>query len=252
VNLSLDPAAVLYLKKLAVRKREDITSHAIPLPGVTWAVQKARLPGVSDKDLAKNLMRSLAAAWRATLPSPSATDPGFVALIKVTSTVERFEFQVHCPFPKVVASISDPAARKALADNSVAIGIDIQYKFALIGERCPVVFMWQPKTHDMLITNQFHLANAKQFIAIDRVGTTSGFLNFIGAQLLLQASDEEDAGFLSRLPALLKEGMVARADEWLRWVFHQAEQRVIFDSKRILVDQRHPESYFYDYSPQTV
>ncbi len=248
-ELNLDPAAVLYLKKISLRTRVEITTHATELPFFAWSIEKANIPGVSDKDLTRNFMRALASAWRA-MQKPDS-DGGFVALIKVSTSEDRFGIQIHCPFKQVLAPLTDPVARKMVADDTAASTVNIQHKFALIDTRCPVVFLWRHATDDVLITNDFHFGNPRQFLAIDRVGTTSGFLNFIGALNLLVACGEE-AGFVSRVPDLLKDAMAARADEWLRWLMHQVQKRVVFDPKRVLVDSRHPETYFYDYCAEPI
>jgi hypothetical protein len=179
-------------------------------------------------------------------------DNGFVALIKVSTSASRFGIEIHCPFTRVIAPMMDPAARKLVADDVAASTVQIQHKFALIDTACPVAFVWRHATNDVLITNEFHLADPRQFLAIDRVGTTSGFLNFIGALNLLVSSGEAEAGFVSRVPDLLKDAMTARADEWLRWLLHRVQKQVVFDPKRVLVDSRNPETYFYDYSAESL
>jgi hypothetical protein len=50
----------------------------------------------------------------------------------------------------------------------------------------------------------------------------------------------------------MKDAMVARADEWLRWFHHCVDEGVIFDPKRVLVDDRDYETYYYDYSGKPV
>lgn len=244
-RINLDPASVLYLGKLALRKRDGIPRDAIELPRFAWSLDKQRLPGITDRDIVKNFMRALASAWRAMQTRPD--DDGFVALVRLTSTPDRFDFEMHCPYEQVLAPLAEAAARKKLVDHPSVAGLDIQHKYALMDARCPVVFMWRHKTQDVLITNEYHTQNPQQFLAIDRVGTTSGFLNFIGALNLMSAMGEEMT-YTKQLPLLMRDAMAARADEWLRWFHHHVDERVIFERRRLFVDPRHPESYFYDYS----
>jgi hypothetical protein len=73
-------------------------------------------------------------------------------------------------------------------------------------------------------------------------------LNFIGALSLLEAMDPHSTSHFDRAEEWLRSAMAARADEWLRWFYHLAAEQVFFDSQRILIDPKRPETYFYDYS----
>ena len=117
--------------------------------------------------------------------------------------------------------------------------------------RYPIVFMWRHQTQDVLITNQFQMQSPLQFLAIDRVGTTSGFLNFVGTLNLMSAASEE-AEYVKLLPQLLKDAMAAHADEWLRWFHHHVSEHVILDPRRLLMEREHPERYYYDYSGKPI
>jgi hypothetical protein len=248
IRINLDPAAVLYLNKLRLRQRAQIPPQAIELPHFSWSVEKSRLPGMSDKDLTKQMMSGLAAGFRAS--ASSAADSGFVALIRMSSTPKDYSFEAMMPFEQVLQVVTDPKRRAAMQGTP---GVDIVHKYGLIDDvRCPVVFMWRSATKDVLITNEFHLGKPEQFLAIDRVGTTSGFLNFLGALNLLQAQDEDAKVYSSLFPQLLKDAMAARADEWLRWFHHCVAERAVTAPKQILVDRNHPETYFYDYSGERV
>jgi hypothetical protein len=241
--ISLDPASVLYFQKLAVRKR-PIPAGTIPLPGFIWEAERARLKGASDKDMVKQFMSAIAYGWRAV---QKAGDAAMVALIRVTTEPDRFEFAVSCANPAVIEPL-DPKYRDRVGNLP---DVDIRHRYAITDQLCPVVFGWQKAKNEILITNEYHFANPNQFLAIDRVGTTSGFLNFIGALGILLFKEEEKE-FTSALPALLKDAMTSRADEWLRWIHHLKDERALFAPKRILVERNNPETWFYDYSGKPI
>lgn len=240
LRINLDPSSVLYLRKIAVRRRP--IRNAIPLPGFTWQAERNRLRDVTDREVGKNMMRAVAYSWRATLRDG---DAAFVSLIKFTVTPDRFHFRMDCPHQKVLDPLGDKAAREALAS------VDVRHKYALMDELCPIAFVWNHAAREVLITNEFHISNPAQFLAIDRVGTTSGLLNFIGAFNIMQMQDRYDE-LKTIMPRLLKEAMAARADEWLRWLNHLIDERTLLEPKRLYVDKDNPETYFYDYSAKPV
>lgn len=238
-RISLDPASVLYFQKLAIRKRA-IPAGTIPLPGFTWEAERARLNGMPDKDMVKLFMTAIAYGSRAV---QEGRDAATVALVHVITNPNRFTFAASCANPVMLQPL-DPKYRDripALPD------VNIRHRYAITDQLSPVVFAWEKAKNEILITNEFHFGNPNQFLAIDRVGTTSGFLNFVGTLGILLFKGEEKE-FTAALPALLKDAMAARADEWLRWIHHLADKRTLFAPKHVLVDSNNPETWYYDYS----
>lgn len=246
LQISLDPASVLYFKKLSLRTRTQIPNGVIALPYLDWSADRSRLPGQSDKDITKGWMRYFAIMLAAS-GRRLGTDTGFVALIRVKSTQEQFSISVCAPCPDFIEPLRGPNPGAHMRNDPVPAGLDIKYKFALLDTRCPVVFIWRKATNQVLVTNEHHLQNPEQFLAIDRVNTTSGFLNFIGSLQLLSLADGTEAHY-NRLPGLMRQAMTARADEWLRWFSHLADEHVLFAPSRVLIDPQNPERYFYDYA----
>lgn len=242
-RISLDPASVLYFQKLAVRKR-PIPADTIPLPGFIWEAERARLKGATDKEMVKQFMTALAYGWRAV---QRGGDAAMVTLVRVITKPDRFEFAVSCANPAVIEPL-DPKYRDRVGNLP---DVDIRHRYAVIDQLCPVVFAWQKAKNEILITNEYHLANPNQFLAIDRVGTTSGFLNFIGALGILSFKGEEKE-FAAVLPHLLKDAIAARADEWIRWIHHLFDERALFAPKQILVERHNPEVWYYDYSGKPI
>ena len=246
LRISLDPASVLYVRKIAERKRPIQT--AIPIPGFTWDADRKRLPGVTDRSVAKQIMTALALAWRAM---HGDADAAFVSLVKFEVTPDHFHFGMNCPHQKVLAPLAAKSERDMVAAHPDLADLGIRHKYALMDELCPIVFVWQHAGPEVLITNENHVGNPAQFLSIDRVGTTSGLLNFIGAFNLMLLQDDQET-LEAMIPRLLKDAMDARADEWLRWLNHLTTQQVLFDPKRLFVDKNDPESYFYDYAGKPV
>jgi hypothetical protein len=250
-TIDLDPAEILYLNKLLLRKRADIPAEVSPLPSFAWRMDKLNAPDVSDRELTKGFMRALAMSWRA-VRKPHEGD-AFVALVQVSPDAAHYSIHLHCPFADVVDGLRDPSGRKRIAENTAVRTLDVQHKYGLVAGRvCPVVFAWRPDTEDVLVTNEFHFENSAQFIAIDRVTTTSGFLNFIGALSLLDHFDQYAQSFAARVNELLRDGINHRTDEWLRWLLQRVQEQVLLDPARLLVDAKNPEHYYYDYSSKFV
>jgi hypothetical protein len=247
VRINLDPAALLYLNKLGIRQRNQIPGRAVELPHVIWEVDKNRLPGITDRDLTKQWMRYFSGVY-VSIAKLRGKDSAVVLLLKTTTTPARFGIEAFCPEPQLLAPLEKRDLLAKIGEDPAVANLDIRYKFGLYEDTlCPVVFVWQNATRDVLVTNEYHLNNPEQFLAIDRVGTTSGLLNFIGALSVMNVQDPAGAHY-SRFPGLMREAMNAHADEWLRWFGHYSKEKVLISTKHLLVDSENSEHYFYHYT----
>ena len=242
VTINLDPAAVLYREKLLIRTRGEIGPEVIELPSFTWEIEKKRVPDLGDKDMVRNWMRYLAIA-SAAVAEKTKGDLAFVVLVRIQSDDRTFSLAVHCPYSQIVEPLWDKAT---LESRFVGTTPDIRHKYALLDAQCPVVVAYSAASNEVLLTNENHIGNPMQFLEPEHCSTTSGLLNFIGALSLLEALKPDDAPH-ERAGEWVKSAIAARNDEWLRWFFHLAAERVVLDPKRILVVPDSPETYFYDY-----
>jgi hypothetical protein len=189
-------------------------------------------------------MRYLCMALTRLAGTSSTT--AFVALIKAGSTDDSFYFRLCCPHQQLLTPLGGRAQVEEVMKEAAKTDLDIRYKFALPDLLCPIVFAYDRAARQVLVTNENHLNAPTQFLDIARVHTTSGFLNFIGTMSLLEAA-EPDGKHTAKLQQLMKNAIEGRRDEWLRWLYHLLEKQALFESKRVLIDPKNPEAYYYDY-----
>jgi hypothetical protein len=247
LNLSLDPAAVLYRQKVLLRQRSEIAPDAVPLPSFSWGIERQRAGGMSEKAMVKQWMRYLAVAVAAAARQRRLNQLALVSLIEIGGDAQHFHFQLYCPFPEILQPLNDTAARLRLEKDGDLMNLDLHYKFALPETLCPMAFLYDRSKNSVLISNEHQIQDPIQFLAFDRCGSTSGFLNFIGSLNLLQTLRPEESG-IDQLRIILRDAMAARSDEWLRWIYHLGDEQVLFDPAHILVRSSNPETYFYSYS----
>jgi hypothetical protein len=245
ININFDPAAVLYQKKLLLRRRSDLKTDLLELPSFHWRLEKKHQPGMTDKDIVRHWVRYLALALF-RMANGGTSDATFVALIEAGATGDCFSLQLYCPYPQLLAPLADRAELTRLMEDASRADLDIRYQFALPGTLCPIAFVYTRATNQVRVTNENQLRDPQQFLDMKRCGTTSGLLNFIGVALMLEAADPAGA-HAGRLQQLMQDAIDARRDEWLRWLYHLLDTRVLFEPKRVLVDPQNPESYYYDY-----
>lgn len=245
VNIKLDPAAVLYRKKLLLRSRAGISSKAVELPSIKYTIQKKK-PDFNLRDTVKDWMRYLAYGCSA-LAKSFGQDLAFVALIRISSEKDPFTISMYCPYPQIFKPLRDSDALKHLAAEAGTP--EIWHKYGLLEGLCPLVFQYSRASNEVLITNENHLTNPTQFLNTDYCKTTSGLLNFIGALSILEAENTSGtATHYQAAEAWMKSAMNSKRDEWLRWFYHLADRTVFFEPDRILVEPNHPETYYYNYS----
>ena len=245
ITLQLNPAEVLYRKKILLRRRENMPSNLLTLPSFKWDIEKSRMAGVDDREILKTWMRYLAWVLAACAKATGAKTLSFVALALPASDEKTFSLRVSCPYPQILAPLKSRSELQKIAEANS--GISIHHKYGLTDLLCPVAFVYESAGNHVLIINEHHLSNPMQFLEIDKCRTTSGFLNFLGSFNLLQELDDASS-LADKLPQLMRDAMHARSDEWLRWFFHSNEKSVLFDPSRIFVDQKNPERFFYHYS----
>jgi hypothetical protein len=244
VTINFDAAASLYKKKLLLRRKSDLPNGLIELPSFAWNLESRHRNGMPDKDIVRQWMRYLSMATR-KLGRGGTKATMFVALIKAGTENDTFSFRLCCPYQELLDPLSDPAQIQEMADEAAGADVDVRYKFALPEALCPVVFSYEPAAKQVLVTNENQMVSPAQFLQIDKVASTSGFLNFVGTLSMLEAFDP-DNDYGARLQQLMKDAITARRDEWLRWFYNFIDTRALFETAKILIDPRDPERYYFD------
>jgi hypothetical protein len=248
-EIRLTPSAVLYREKLRLRKRTDLPDGLIPLPGFRYEATATK-PDM-EKTFVKGMIQLLASATKRA-SGPAGGDVQFVTLVELSLDKPRLAFEFDCPNPALPAYVKKQLSAKETATEGLSIlgQTPIEYQMVIPpNQRVPVVVHYQAQKDNILFINRNHMTNAEQFLDPNLCRTTSGFLNFIGALLLLQAEGQA-GGHIKRMLNQVDNFLDHGLDEWLRWLFYLAETRTLYEADRILVDREHPEHYFFDASPK--
>lgn len=210
-------------------RREDW----MPIPALDWVSGQ---PGVDLNEQAKLFMRWLMAAVDATLGAVGAPVQ-FVVLLGVESRPGELKLSVICPFEAPLALMRAGDAKRDLPRITE---LDIDLRFGVLADtRVPVVVDCDRRADRYAFNNFNQLQEPRQFMNPRWCGTTSGFLNFIGAREI----DGAKMIVMSNLAAIRDDGL----DEWFRWLYCTTETGFTFDSGKLLVRVDDPETWVYDY-----
>jgi hypothetical protein len=242
-EFKLTPAATVYREKLMLRQRSDLPDGLCSLPGFRFHSPVKSAAPDAQKVLAKGMIQLIASAL-VQFASLSKSEMQFVSTVMFGLDDREYEFAFDCPFPKLVElakhNVQNPRTAIAQIEN-----LQIKYKMMLPNQvRVPLVFVYSPQKSELLVSNEHHLQNPRQFLDPELCRTTSGFLNFVGTFLLLDKIGE-DSTFMET--TLAKGNVVTNrgVDEWLRWLYCLVDTNTIYETERILVNPQDAEQYFY-------
>ena len=242
-EFKLTPAAAAYREKLMLRRRDDLPADLCALPAFDFRAPSKEVAPEIQKELVRGIFQ-LFASGIVEFWGTNQAELQFVSSIRHTLARGEFEFDFACPFPTLVEliQINLKDARRALGRIK---NLNIKYKMLLPDNaRVPVVFVYVPNNNTLLVTNENHYGNPQQFLDPELCRTTSGFLNFIGTFLLLE-NIPDGATHVETVIAKGNDVMNRGLDEWMRWLYRLADTNMIYEQKRILVDPKNPEEFFF-------
>lgn len=228
-------------------RHANLPSDLIPLPGFDFrAPLKSASPEVL-KNLAKGMIQIIAAGLMEFLGS-NPKDMQFVSLITLDHKQDEFTFDFYCPYLDLVKCVQSYANNIESAVGKIS-GLSINYKMAMpVSVRLPMVFVYQAKKNELLVSNENHFSRPEQFLDPEACRVTSGFLNFLGTLLMLNdMNDDDDDKHMKSILARGNTAIKRDLDEWLRWLYCLVDRNELYNTRRILVVKDDPERYFYDY-----
>ena len=226
-------------------RRTDLPEDLAELPGFTFTVPVDDPQEALAKVFVKGMMHVVASLLK-SLSQSRGDRITFVALARFDSKPDSLAFSFWAPLTEVRqisrnGKIDGPQVSQAVADLSV------EYRFAMpSGLMMPLVFDYNHGNKHLLVTNRNQIENPKQFLDPDTWKTTSGFLNFLGALLIL-GHQETDVEYAQKVLSYGNSLIDDELDEWLRWLYRFMDENVLFTPAYILVDPKSPETYYYQY-----
>ena len=221
----------------------------IPLPNFGLKFPLASANEKSFKAVVKS-MASLMALGVRDVFSAASSEIQFVMLCKLTSENGDMAFNAYMPYPRIVEfacnhlppRMQGERLRAAIASTDVVI----EHRYALIiGPLIPLVVVYEPTLKNILLTNQNHFTNPRQFLDPRICVTTSGFLSFLGTFTLESSKFSVDRPHISMfddVQNLTNKGL----EQWLHW-FSQLSKDGKWETSRIYVNSQYPEQYIYSY-----
>lgn len=244
VLLRLSPAAAVHREKLMLRRRADLPEPLIGLPSFNFHTTVDSASPDLEKMLVKGMIQLIALAIL-DFTSERKEDFTFATLARSTLDGGKFSFEFFCPHMQLVELVNSYHVRRPSYERLANLAI--RYKFILLSDlTMPLVFSYQPRNGELLVTNENQTQSPEQFLNPDWCRTTSGFLNFVGTLSMLSRAGDE-AHHLERIASKINTVLDQGLDEWLRWLFCLIDTRSLCDTKQIMVDPEDPEKYFYSY-----
>jgi hypothetical protein len=169
------------------------------------------------------------------------TQREFVSLFALRRSDDDVRLALICPYREPLDFVLQQHGSGLDPDFADRItGWEVEHRYTLVEELLiPIVFVYDGAARHVLLMNKHHFHNPEQFLSPRLCRTTSGFLNFIGAQVIR----ESPTVLVSDIESIMNEGL----DEWFRWLYCMFETGRRFESKRLLVMKANPEEYAYDY-----
>jgi hypothetical protein len=244
IQLNLSPAATVHREKLLLRQSSGLPKGIIPLPNFNFVAPFAQTGPGAEKAVVKSLLQGVSLALLEAQERRSS-ELTFASLVKFSFKDGKCSFQFYCPYAEIVQRVVDFKINRP--DPTSLDSLEINYKFSLMADIVlPLVFVFDKKARQLLITNENHINSPEQFLDPERCRLTSGFLNFIGTLSLLNAADAAEP----HVEALVKQVNLAidrGVDEWLRWLYCFLDTRKLYETKRVFVSQEKPEEFYFSY-----
>jgi hypothetical protein len=251
VNYRPTPAATLYREKLLLRRRADLPKGLVMLPAAEYSAALAVAHPEASKIFVKAMLQSFASAIVENAPR-NGGEWHLGTLVRFGEADGRMEFTIMCASPALGASMLnrlERMSRKDMNANDNLGGIEIEYQFGLPpGTFVPIVFSYTPQKRHVVVNNRSHMANPDHFLNPQASDITSGFLNFLGTLLMIAAINPQPK-YINDVVAKTEQARTGKLDEWLRWFYCLTDTGKTFERKRLLVDPKDPERFYYDYSP---
>lgn len=223
----------------------------IPIPSLSYFVPK----DVNVKEFLKIFFRVLAMGMQETFVPPMR-EIQFVSLCHLSIQGTELELTFSTPFEELVAyarqHLPGRIANTELKRLIETSPVEIQHQYGLPYDRLvPLVAVYKPVLQTLLLINKNHLTDPDQFLNPRYCRTTSGFLNFVGALELRNFKDS----LAGQSPAFLFEQIEdivgdKELDQWFRW-FYDVLDHGRWETKRIFINSKNPEKYYYQYDPSS-
>ena len=239
-----------YRRKALAPRPDWEPSDWMPIPTVTY---HRPAQSVRDGDELRQLIKGLfgmVVAGLPELPGPATAVKEFVTMLRLTQDEHEIALTFISPYPEALhlmasgssIDLGGPEGERIMERIS---GVEIQHSYAIIeGIFLPVVVSYDPGAKRVHFVNKNHVANPDQFMSPWLCRTTSGFLNFIGAQQIAIELRKSKNIVVSDLEAVMNQGL----DEWFRWLYYAMETGMMLETDRLLVNKADPEQYAYQYS----
>jgi hypothetical protein len=214
------------------------------IPDVRYVRPEATMAEEDFKAVVKSFFWMIVAGIVET-PAFAAGETAFVSLVRIRREDGDLVISLTCPFDAPLRYVTgltreDLAGSAGQRLSARLRDVGVEHRYMLVEDLLvPIVVHYDSRASHVLLTNQNHFSNPDQFISPWLCSTTSGFLNFIGAQELR----ESRAVLVADPEAIMNEGL----DEWFRWLYCTMETGKNYESRRLLVRRDNPEEWVYDY-----